>query len=1428
MKQSESYTHYPKARSDVEFPQLEQEIRAFWQEQRVFERSVDERAALNADGSTNAYVFYDGPPFANGLPHHGHLLTGYVKDAVARYQTMLGKRVERRFGWDCHGLPAEMEAEKQLGVSGRQQIIAHGVEAFNAHCRTSVMAYRGEWESYVNTQARWVDFHNDYKTMDTPYMESVLWAFKQLHEKGLIYEGFKVMPYSWAAETVLSTSEIRLDDATREKVDKAITVAFKLKERPQGAPEADAYYLLAWTTTPWTLPSNLALAASAEMEYCAFVVDSDPLPTLAGGGRRGAENASAKLGIIGGKDHSSRNPVALEHAKVLRKNPTDAEKTLWNLLKNKQLDHIKFRRQHPIGTYIVDFACLSHQLIIELDGGQHDEITQQTYDAERTVFLEKAGFVVLRFWNNDVLDNPEGVVQTIVQTLENTPLPTSPRTQGEELTARTCYITAQKTEGATIISGSSLIGLSYEPLFPYFSDHAEAFRVLDGSDFIEEGSGTGIVHMAPGFGEDDMRVCANNGIIVLVPVNHEGRYTNTIFDLSHIETDRCILRMPTSDDVDHFIALHTNATVMATVNDGLMTSEQARDTHRENMSEFRTHGYGQWAVFHKETGAFMGRAGISYVAQAEGMPAMPTLRCALMPDFWHGGYGTELCAASLEYGFRVLGYDAIAGGAVAENPRSHAMMERLGMKHIGDRQFKHSMGPYYLIERDAWQGAPDVTIRTLSLKGLNVICETKGKHADEPYTQAQLEKYGLANLRIIQWLKQTEQLIKQEDYTHNYPHCWRTDKPIIYRAQSSWFVDVPKIRDRMVELNQQINWIPDHIKDGRFGKWIAGAREWSISRSRFWGCPIPVWRSDNPNNKELYVFGSIAELEAFFGVKVDDLHKPFIDTLTKPCPLDPQYTIKRVDEVFDCWFESGSMPFAQVHYPFENKAWFEANFPADFIVEYEAQTRGWFYNMMVLSVALFDRIPFKNCICHGVVLDEQGRKLSKKLKNYVNPMELFDSYGSDALRWFMLSSTIMKGNELFLDSQGAFIRDAVRLYIKPLWNAYHFFTLYANADSVKAEYDITSTNMMDRYILSKLTRCVEDVRGAWDAYDTPSVCTHITAFLEVLNNWYIRRNRSRFWGEAVDSDKQAAYNTLYTVLHTLCRVVAPILPQISEAMYAGLVHGGVLDAQHSVHLAEFPTELRDYGADSTMMHAMDKVQEICNTAHALRNELTLRIRQPLANLTVYGVEFGALNDYCATLIADETNVKAVHFSKELEGVANHKLKIHFPIAGKRLGAKMKEVGSAARAGAWARDASGAIIVAGEMLQPDEYDFSLESTIAHGAAALPSQDGLVVLDTTLSDDLIAEGIVRDVVRIVQQSRKDAGFDVSDRISIHLHAEQHIVQAVDQFSVYFCDQTLCVGIEYNAASCAGHKSTHHVMNSEVTLTITRAHTQRANAS
>jgi len=612
---------YPKVDPRPNYPAIEERIIQAWKDDKTFEKSVDQRP----DGS-NEYVFYDGPPFANGLPHYGHLLTGYVKDVVPRYHAMRGRRVDRRFGWDCHGLPAEMETEKQLGVSGRRNIVDFGIQKFNDHCRQSVMQYTDEWQHYVNRQARWVDFENDYKTMDLSYMESVIWAFKQLYDKGLIYEADRVMPYSWGAETPLSNFEIRLDDATRPRQDPALTVSFTLEA---AAGDPGPMSLLAWTTTPWTLPSNLALAVGPDIEYS----------------------------------------------------------------------------------------------ILATDGGS---------------------FVVL--------------ASALVDRYER------------ELGAAELHGT---------VTGSELVGRAYEPLFPYFREHANAFRVLS-ADFVETTEGTGIVHMAPGFGEDDQVVCAANDIAVVVPVNDEGRFTNAIPD---------------------------------------------------------------WA-------------------------------------------------------------------------------------------------------------------------GENVFD---------------------ANASITAALKERDRVLRHETYDHNYPHCWRTDTPIIYRALPSWYVEVTAFRDRMVELNNEINWIPDHIQQGRFGKWLAGARDWSISRNRFWGSPIPVWRSDDPTYPRIDVYGSLDELEADFGVRPADLHRPTIDDLVRPNPDDPtgKSMMRRVPEVFDCWFESGSMPYAQVHYPFENKEWFEDHFPADFIVEYINQTRGWFYTLHVLSTALFDRPPFMNAIGHGIVLAADGAKLSKKLKNYL-------------------------------------------------------------------------------------------------------------------------------------------------------------------------------------------------------------------------------------------------------------------------------------------------------------------------------------------------------------------------------------------------------------------------------------------------------------
>jgi len=857
--------YYPEANQNLDFAKMEEEILHFWQEQKIFEKSVEIRnfsEGLDEDQTSpilepcalknhtncrhpkeekSEFVFYDGPPFANGLPHYGHLLTGFIKDLVARYQTMKGKKVERKFGWDTHGLPVEMETEKELTalegrqISGQIAIQEYGIEKFNNACRKSVMRYADDWENYVTRQGRFVDFKNSYKTMDVNYMESVIWAFKQLFDKGLLYEDFRVVPYSWACQTPLSNFETRMDNSYRQKASKAVTVAFEIDQTTLDAncefskrienwkknllpgddsKKIEGIYLVAWTTTPWTLPSNLGLAVNSNISY--------------------------KVGIKNNKIFIAAN-------------------------------------------------------VYEIDG-------------IKSKFANKSG-VDAEVW----------------------------------------------------ILGQYLIGLKYKPLFPYLANHEKiqnnqkAFTVLHG-DFVTTEEGTGIVHMAPGFGEDDQILCKANGIPTLCPVDEAGKFNSEIFDLP-----------------------------------------------------------------------------------------------------------------------------------------------------------------------------------SLSLKGRQVFD---------------------TNDDIIKYLKETGAWIKTDQYLHNYPHCWRTDTPLIYRAVSSWYVKVTDIKDRMVELNQDINWIPNHIKDGQFGKWLEGARDWSITRNRFWGCPVPVWKSESGKIK---VFGSVAELEKVAGRKVDNLHRPYIDEIVFE---ENGEIFKRVTDVLDCWFESGSMPYAQMHYPFENKERFEENFPADFITEYVAQTRGWFYTLMVLSTALFDRAPFKNVICHGTILDEKSQKLSKRLKNYADPLEIFSTQGSDSMRFYMISQPVMRGQELRIDKDGKAIRDTLRLSIKPLINAFNFFCLYANADGIKAKRITVGRdfeNVLDRYALAKLKSAVSKIDKAMSNYDTVIACEEFNQFFEALNNWYIRRNRQRFWkgvdGNNVNQDKQDAYDVLYTILLSMCEASAPLLPFTSEFVWRSLVKG---------------------------------------------------------------------------------------------------------------------------------------------------------------------------------------------------------------------------------------------------------------------------------
>ena len=1004
---------YPNVQPQPSFPDMERGILASWDAEHTFQTSIDRR------NGADEYVFYDGPPFANGLPHYGHLLTGFVKDAVPRYRTMAGQQVHRRFGWDCHGLPAEVVAEKELGISGHPEIARFGIDKFNDACRTSVLRFTDDWHRYVDRQARWVDFENDYKTLDTSYMESVMWAFKTLFDKGYVYEGFRVLAYCWRCETPLSNTETRMDDVYRDRQDPALTVMFHLESGEQ---------ILAWTTTPWTLPSNLALAVGADIDYAVLEeADSDGQP----------------------------------------------------------------RR------YILAEARL------------------EAYEKEL------AG-------------------ATRIGTLK----------------------------------GADLIGRKYTPLFPFLADTPNAFHVL-AADFVSTEDGTGVVHMAPGFGEDDQIACNAVGIPTLCPMDEHGRFTEEV---------------------------------------------------------------APWAGIHV--------------------------------------------------------FDA--------NPE--------------------------------------------------VIKDLKGR--------------GL--------------VVRHDSYQHSYPHCWRCAEPLVYRAISSWFVAVTAFRDRMVELNQQIRWVPDHIKEGSFGKWLANARDWSISRNRFWGSPIPVWRSDDPEHPRIDVYGSIADLERDFGVEVTDLHRPFVDDLVRPNPDDPtgRSMMRRVPEVLDCWFESGSMPFAQVHYPFENRDWFESHYPGDFIVEYIGQTRGWFYTLHVLATALFDRPSFTTCVSHGIVLGNDGQKMSKSLQNYPDPMMVFDTYGSDAMRWYLLSSSILRGNDLMVTEDG--MRDTVRQVILPIWNTWYFLSLYANAANIQGVERTDSVDLLDRYILAKTRRLVSDVTTSMDAYDLFGACSSIRSFLDALTNWYVRRSRDRFW-----AGDQAAIDTLHTVLAVLSRTLAPLLPLTTEAVYRGLT------GEPSVHLTDWPVAA-DLPADDDLVDSMDLARDVCNAALRLRKANQCRVRQPLAELMVAVPSADRLAPF-ADFIADEVNVKAVRLTDSVAAVADYDLQVVPAVLGPRLGGRTQEVIKAVKAGDWRTTAEG-VVAGGVALLEGEYSLRL---VARGDAVstpLSGGEGVVVLDTALTPELEAEGVTRDVIRLVQQARRDAGLNVSDRITLRLGVPEFVRRQVGAFQHLLTDATLATSLEW----------------------------------
>ena len=1006
---------YPEVSAKPDFPKLEKDILAYWETNNTF------RKTLEKNREKDEFVMYDGPAFANGMPHYGHILTAYAKDLIPRYHTMRGKFVPRNIGWDCHGLPAEADAEKYLNISGRNEIIDFGIGKFNAVCKERVTMWENAWEGIYARMGRWIELDRSWRTMDITYMESVIWAFKQMFDKGLVYEGKYAIWYSYAAESTVSNSETKQDDCYREREDTAVTVMFELDDMIDGKPS----YVLAWTTTPWTLTSNFALCAGPDIEYAVME-----------------------------------------------------------------------------------------------EGGKHYIIG----DATREKYKKQ---------------------------LENATL-------------------------VKIIKGTELVGKTYKPLFDFFAHNTTgAFKIV-GADFVTTNDGTGVVHLAP-FGEDDLIIMQAEGIGWHAPVDGQGKFT-------------------------------------------------------------------------KQVGAYAG----------------------------------------------MLVFDAVPV--------------------------------------------------------------------------------------IVDDLKKSGKLVKREQFRHNYPHCWRTRVPLISMPLNSWYVDVPKFRDRSAELNKTISWLPENIRDGQMGKWLEGARPWAISRSRFFGVPLPIWKSDNPDFPRIDVYGSIAEMERDFGQKIESLHRPYIDDVTRPNPDDPsgQSMMRRIPDVFDCWFESGAAPFASLHYPFNNKEWFETNFPSDFVVEYISQTRGWFYTLMNLATPLFDKVPFKTAICHGVVLDETGKKLSKSLRNYVDPTDVMEDLGADALRWFLMGSPVLTGGNLVIDTECKEISKSMRQVIMPLWSAYYFFTLYANAESINAFEIKGSNNLMDKYILSKMRTMVVNVTQLLDESRINECAPLFTEFMEILNNWYIRRSRERFW----DGTDQDAFNTLYTVLITLCKTLAPFMPMTTEYIYRALT------GAESVHMCDWP-DVSEIVYDPRLENDIDKVQKIIATGKALREDNKLRTRLPLANMTIAMTNISSLDNAMKEIIADEMNVKQVII---LDEVSNFADSFVFPITPKiaaRLGGQsLKDILPAIKSGNY-EIKDGELYVAGGLtppLQGDEFEIRLTIKPGITGAALPDNTAVVVLDTQLTPELVAEGLARDALRFIQDSRKDAGLDVSDRIVLEYYADDELQRALKTHEAMIKDNAL----------------------------------------
>ncbi|MEZ4281761.1 MAG: isoleucine--tRNA ligase [Myxococcota bacterium] len=1036
---------FERVEATADFPSLEREILEFWERIDAFRESNRRREGRPA------FVFYDGPPFATGTPHYGHLLAGTIKDIVPRFWTMRGHHVERRFGWDCHGLPIEALAQDALGLSGAAAIAERGVDVFNEQCRSMVQTYVDEWRRTVARMGRWVDFDDDYKTMDFDFMESVWWVFRQLWGKGRIYRSYRIMPYSCRLATPLSNFEANKN--YKDVQDPAITVRFRIAPdsarsgisgsdvKPALEPgRSGDVYLTAWTTTPWTLPSNLALCVGPAIEYA--LVES-----LESGDR--LVFAAARL------------------------------------------------------------AAFDKQLAAALAEGAGESRGATPVEGERFRFVRT-------------------------------------------------------------VAASELVGLRYEPLFPYFEERAAdgAFVVLE-DGFVTTEDGTGIVHLAPAYGEDDFRVCRRAGIDLVDPLDAEARFVAPVVD-----------------------------------------------------------------------------------------------------------YQGQVC-----------------------------------------------------------------------------------KDADKA---------------IIKRLKDEGRLVQQSTIEHSYPFCERTDTPLIYRAIDAWYVKVEDLRADLVAANETIGWVPAHIGTNRFGNWLAEANDWNISRNRYWGSCIPVWINVEDPQDTICV-GSRDELEALSGVRVDDLHKHVLDPIV--IRKDGK-TYRRTPEVLDCWFESGSMPWAQQHFPFERADELERFFPAHFIAEGLDQTRGWFYTLLVLGVSLFGRSPYRNVIVNGLILARDGKKMSKRLKNYPDPNEMLDLFGADALRAYMIDSPVVRAEELRFDESG--LKEIVRTVVLPYWNVLSFFTTYASVDRWDPRADaapaIAERADIDRWILSVLQSLVRDVNVEMEAYRLYTVVPRLVAFIDDLTNWYVRRSRARFWKSEDDRDKQGAFATLYEVLTTFSKVLAPFMPFLTETIHQRLVRSVDPEAPQSVHWCDYP-QARDGMIDAALERRMATVRALATLGRRVREDHKIKVRQPLRAITVVHRDPAVRADVlaAAALIADELNVKQVVAEADESAFATVAVKPNFKTLGKRCGPKLKQMGPILAGWGFAEvarlEAGETIEVEGEALRLE--DVVLQRSAKADAAIATDGEYTVVLDTRLDDALRREGVARDAVNLFNAVRKDKGFEVSDRVRIAWRCEDAVV-------------------------------------------------------